>query len=115
MHRELNRLLVVILLLVAVKVNARTVSATSFLRERSAKYAVASSSAKSFAIDSAATAFLQAGGHLQLTDFPIGDNESGTLDLKPAHSPIDATTEVWQGTSHGDVRIGAPSFVAYRG
>ncbi|HWF44816.1 MAG TPA: M12 family metallo-peptidase [Candidatus Kapabacteria bacterium] len=65
---------------------------------------------------------LRVGGQLELTDFPgnLGDSKNSessvlTLDLKPAHSPIDQSTQFWEGTSAGDRPIAAPRFFAYRG
>ena len=67
-------------------------------------------------VDSAALAkALSIGGAVQITNFPGSYNDLVTLDLKPAHSPIDSTTQFWEGTSGGAVRISPPSFAVYRG
>lgn len=110
-----NRGVLILLCFFALKANGRTISANSFVTEQTTKLALQSTSTRSFNIDSSTLAFLFAGGHQQITDFPIGISETGTLDLKPAHSPLEATTKVWEGSSHGTIHIAAPAFAAFRG
>ncbi len=69
----------------------------------------------SWVVNSAQIAFLLTAGQVQITNFPGSETDLVTLDLKRAHSPIDSTTEFWEGSSIGAQRISVPAFVAFRG
>jgi len=94
------------------------VDGLKFLTPRSTPVAglSANSSARYYFVDSAQlNAIFFGHEHLQINNFPSGNGDANTLDLKPAHSPIDATTQFVEGTPNGDVPIPAPQFTAYRG
>ncbi len=96
--------------------SGRTVDASNLLKPRQAVGLSASISVRYYYVDSSALAAIVTGHeHMQLTNFPGGAGGAITLDLKPAHSPIDATTQFVEGTSAGDKIIAVPQFVAYRG
>ncbi len=89
----------------------RTVSASEFI-----SHGAVADGISYFTIDSAMLAkVFTANGHLELTGFPGGGSEIISLDLKPAHSPIDATTQFVEGSLSGDHFLEAPSFVVYQG
>ncbi|MDP4287876.1 MAG: M12 family metallo-peptidase [Bacteroidota bacterium] len=92
-----------------------TIDASKLMMARPAADKSASVSSKYFFVDSTELAvLLTSHEQIQIANFPCLTGAI-TLDLKPAHSPIDATTQFVEGTAKGDVRISAPLFVAYRG
>ena len=87
-----------------------TIPASEFLTRRATTANITHYSVDSLALSK----IFSTGGHLQITIFPGGANDV-TLDLKPAHSPIDATTKFVEGSLSGDREIPTPSFSVYRG
>ncbi len=76
----------------------------------------ATSHAMGYIVDSAALAsVLGGGGHVEITNFPGGAGDLVTLDIKPAHSPVDATTQFWIGSASGVRRYTPPAFAAFCG
>jgi hypothetical protein len=115
MRRSLSLLAIACVLLTSSNSTGRTISASSFLKENPNAH-IATVGARTFTVDSQTIRnLLGEAGHFQLVDFPGGYGDLVTLDLKPTHSPIDASTQFIQGTTKGDIKILTPQFAAYRG
>lgn len=98
------------------KANQSVVSASKFLRRSQSASLSIASQATYYTVDGAMlTKALASGGHIQIVDFPGGNGDLVTLDLKPAHSPIDSTTQFWIGSAQGAQRFTPPTFAAFRG
>ncbi len=97
-------------------VSAKTVSVDSFIKQRS-RSEILNPLAKAsyYFVDGNALKKNLSGGHIELTNFPCGNGEYVTFDLKPAHSAIDSHTECIVTTPQGDVHIAAPHLDNYRG
>ena len=92
------------------------IPASKFLHRTESASLSVTSQATSYIVDGAAlTKALASDGHVQITDFPGGASDLVTLDLKPAHSPIDSTTQFWIGSDDGARRYTPPAFAAFRG
>ncbi len=97
--------------------SAKTISADSFIKEKS-RSGITNSLAKAsyFFVDaSALKKNLSGGGHIDLINFPCGNGEYVTFDLKPAHSVIDSHTECIVTSPQGDVHVSPPHLDNYRG
>ncbi|HZK76227.1 MAG TPA: M12 family metallo-peptidase [Candidatus Kapabacteria bacterium] len=98
------------------KANPRVISASEFLQPSQPTSLSISSQATYYTVDGALlTKALLTAGHISISDFPGGAGDLVTLDLKPAHSPIDSTTQFWIGSTQGTQRFTPPSFSAFRG
>ena len=98
-------------------VSAKTVSADSFIKQRS-KNEIVNPHAKAsyyFVDANALTKNLSGGGHIELTNFPCGNGEYISFDLKPGRAAIDSRTECIVATPKGDVHITPPHQVVYQG
>src|SRR5581483_7745302 len=107
-----------VFILVCSETTAGAVSAGGSRDSYSASEFLSSSFSDSafYTVDSAAlVSVLEQGSHLEIDDFPGGDGERVSLDLKASHSPIDATTEFWVGTANGAISVRPPSFFVFRG
>ncbi len=111
-----------ILLVIFIAIFHLTASATpqvilpSFLRQVPGVTLSTTPQAVYYDVNGAAlTRTLAASGELEIPNFPGSYSDYVTLDLKPAHSPIDSTTQFWIGAASGTHRIPEPSFAAYSG
>jgi hypothetical protein len=98
-------------------VSARTISADLFIKEHS-KGQIANALPKAsyysvYAVSLQKT--LSGSGHIELINFPGGNGQSLSLELKPTHSAIDASTECIVTSLQGDVHVTPPQLIAYKG
>jgi hypothetical protein len=97
-------------------VSAKTVSAGAFMQQRSKSLVKKPlTDAQYFTIDAQALTKDLSGQRMQISDFPGGNGEFITLDLKPAHSAIDSRTECIVTTPQGDMHVAPPVIICYRG
>ncbi len=94
-----------------------SVSANTFIQKKTDQQIVASTpNASYFTLDTAKLhTLLRSGKHIQISDFPLSDNISVTLDLKQGRSAFDSHTKCIVTSPNGDIEMNAPELLVYRG